>query len=113
MSIRWRHLLAAIKAGKELVSIPNGAVISALIINCSLVNIPAATTERPLARNQYIQKKPEEETPGELAMNIPMAVDRSCWLWHLGPCIPGVGRMVLLRAPAAVRLECRSVRRTR
>jgi len=46
-------------------------------------------------------------------MNIPMVVDRSCWHWHLGPCIPGVGRMVLLRAPVAVRLECRSVRRTR
>ena len=64
MSIRWRHLLAAIKAGKELVSIPNGAVISALIINCSLVNIPAATTERPLARNQYIQKNLRKRPQG-------------------------------------------------
>ena len=28
--------------------------------------------------------------------NIPMAVERSCWRWRLGPNVPGVGWLVLL-----------------
>ena len=113
MTIRRRHLPAAIQARNELLDIPNATVISASIVNYSLANIPAATTECVLSAISRYKTKPLRKTSGVLAKNIPMAVDRSCWRWHLGPCIPGVGRMDLLRAPVAVRLECRSVRRTR
>jgi hypothetical protein len=44
--------------------------------------------------------------------NIPITVERSCWRWRLGPNDPGVGQLVLQRAPETVRMECRRFRRT-
>ena len=42
-------------------------------------------------------KNPRAAPGGYEAINIPMAVDgRSCWRWHLGPNVPGVGWLVLL-----------------
>ena len=44
-------------------------------------------------------KNPRAAPGGHEAINIPMAflgLDRSCWRWHLGPNVPGVGWLVLL-----------------
>jgi hypothetical protein len=42
-------------------------------------------------------KNPRAMPEGPEPINIPMAVDgRSCWRWHLGPNVPGVGWLVLL-----------------